>query len=213
MRFENKYFTEEFIRFDLKEYLKIFNFRKVYNSRLVSSIYYDHPNLIDFYDSEDGISKRYKSRIRWYNNSSNSASLEYKSKNGNLGSKEIYNLKDIDIKKSKKLIDKKNNCIINLPNSKRNYIPLVLINYERDYYFNSFNKIRLTFDFNLNFSKIVCFKEFYKLNNKIESNKNVLEIKYSSDYKANFIASKIALNYNLTLTRNSKYCDSINSIF
>ena len=86
MRFENKYFTEEFIRFDLKEYLKIFNFRKVYNSRLVSSIYYDHPNLLEFHDSEDGISKRCKYRIR-YTIILLIQNLEYKSKNGYLGSK------------------------------------------------------------------------------------------------------------------------------
>jgi len=53
---------------------------KVYDDRLINSIYYDDENYCTAQDNLAGISNRKKYRIRWYNNSKDFYNYEIKIK-------------------------------------------------------------------------------------------------------------------------------------
>ena len=50
---------------------KIKGLKKIYQDRVVNSIYYDEKNLTFANDNLIGISERIKTRLRWYNDDSN----------------------------------------------------------------------------------------------------------------------------------------------
>lgn len=88
----------------VKKILLVNNFRKLYPDRYITSIYMDNLNFDSVKDNINGVSKRKKLRVRWYNNDFNKIYFEEKNKNNFFVSKNIKKL-DLNINK-KDLISK-----------------------------------------------------------------------------------------------------------
>ena len=100
-RYERKFILEKFSINSLED-LKVFtpaNLYEKYQERIVNSIYFDNLSFSLAYANIDGISNKLKVRIRYYGKSKNldSPQLEIKSKYGNVGKKDIFNLSAEDI--------------------------------------------------------------------------------------------------------------------
>ncbi len=190
--------------------------RKHYGDRIVKSIYYDTHNFKNAKDNIDGISRRSKIRLRWYNDDFLKKKLEVKVKKNNLGEKiflELENLKNInDLKEVENTILKKryfiNSEIKNNKDQVYKYIfddlkPISMISYNRSY-FRFENLIRITFDQN------ICYHSFQndqKSMKKIKDHKNVIEFKFEQKNLevAKFLLDKLHLRPN----RFSKYLRSL----
>lgn len=182
----------------------------------VRSLYFDDYKNTSYYQVLDGISERWKWRIRYYNDDISYICLEKKYKiNGLINKKsvvitkkqalDIINLTNIKVEKS-------NSDLLNefyLSILQRNLRPKIIVDYNRiPYVYSSFN-IRITIDFNLAasyqineiFNKDLCMVPV------MEKNKYILEVKYDN-YIPDYIKNKIGINY-LERTSYSKYLQSI----
>ena len=128
-------------------------FKEIYSERMVNSIYFDTDDLKNLWENINGFGNRTKIRLRWYNELKNSeVFLEEKKKKNITTIKKVVslgffsNLQDLDsyIKSEKFLlktfvVDKK----INLKKK-------VWVSYNRRYFRDTFKKLRVTLDQNIN---------------------------------------------------------------
>ncbi len=217
MRFERKYQIEKSKQSELKIFLISNNFKEIYEERVVSSIYYD-TKFFDLYSiSEDGEALRNKIRIRFYNFDTEKVNLEIKNKNAELGSKKYDQLGIENVRLIPVHFSNYSNKISNLfiPNKlKIYYFPVVYIQYTRSYFLSRDNDLRLTFDENIIFSKATCAHSKIIINKKFFNFLSVIELKYDNQYSPNInFISELSNRFSLELTRNSKYCNAINSIY
>ena len=96
-RYERKYFITEITGKDIDYIVKIHPamFSEIFHERSVNNIYFDSPELNNYFDNIDGNMYRVKSRIRWYGRTFGVIEkpvLELKIKNGLLGRKVSYSL-------------------------------------------------------------------------------------------------------------------------
>lgn len=216
MRYERKYQINDKRIYIISNHLKTLGFFREYPTRYVNSIYYETNNFELFNSSEAGYSERTKIRIRWYDNSDNQH-LEYKIKEAELGKKNFKNeisfsdnLKDISIidpsykKYNSRKIPKTINSI---------YYPKVAVSYKRDYLISKNQSTRLTIDYDIKFARIFNYCDQYKINFWKPEDNSVLEIKYDQDTSNEFFLSEVAEQLKLNLSRFSKYCQAINSVF
>ena len=168
--------------------------KKLFPDRIVESVYFDTKDLQFFNLSEEGITPRFKIRIRGYNNKKLD-NLEIKTTNNYHREKVVIknfifdnhelhkNLKKIGIKQT---VQKK-----------------IRIKYLRSYY-KLENVGRITFDRNIEF---LSPEESFHNSKKIKQ--NILEVKVQKEnIDKNFIEKII----NLKETRFSKYCIGINCL-
>ncbi len=206
MRFERKYNPPNNIRSELKCFMRINNIKEIFPSRKISSIYYEQTDFKSFFDSEDGNQCRTKVRLRYYNNNFNNGIIEYKIKESELGYKKYFNIKDA-IKNSGSLSVHIDNLDLEIPKEINNSYPILLVEYDRDYYANLDNRIRITYDYNIKFRGI--FKKTGFL-----TSLNVIEFKYDKDVNLDSdFFNKLIEEFNLNLTRSSKYCKGIEICF
>ena len=184
------------------KFLKIKNLKKHYQDRFISSIYYDTNDLQFANYNIEGISNRYKFRVRWYNDEKN-FNYEIKRKFNKLSEKTVYtsglkigdNFKDLFSKKNLELNKKINNnekFIIN------NFIlsPKLKVEYLREYYIYN-RSVRLTLD------HTPTYKNLFNTIKKIKDSFTVLEIKFEEkDYD---IASNLIKLFKISPKRYSKY--------
>ena len=217
MRFERKYQIDKSKQSELKIFLISNNFKKIYEERVVSSIYYDTKSFDLYSMSEDGEALRKKIRIRFYNFDTKKINLEIKNKNAELGSKRYDQLGIKNVKLIPVHFSNYSNKISNLfiPNKLSiNYYPTVYIQYNRSYFLSRDNDLRLTFDENIIFSKATCSYSKILINKKSFNLLSVIELKYDNQYEPNInFLSEFSDRFGLELTRNSKYCNAINSIY
>lgn len=175
---------------------KFFSIKKLYPDRIINSIYYDDINFNCYFDHVNGVSNRYKSRVRWYNNDLSKLTLEKKIKSGRFNYKEHKYL---------------NQGFFNEP--LRNYyklfnflpIPTLENCYKRSYFYvKDFDKIRVTFDTLLISSHPLKNVKYY-------SKKTIIEFKAELDQKNNLneLIRRIPMKY----TKNSKYVSGIRMIY
>jgi SPX domain protein involved in polyphosphate accumulation len=193
-------------------------FKTTHEDRYVNSIYYDTISYQCVEDNLSGISKRHKTRLRWYNaiNKVDNPYLEYKIKTGALGIKKRLPL-NININ----LSDYRHSQLINLieneldVNNKLlyqnfNYGAVVIIRYKRSYYESITHKIRITIDSDLQFYSQLNYD---KINIEAEIKKNrilILEIKYNEDLIG--YVSDILQYLPYRVTKCSKYLMAVMSI-
>ena len=157
MRFEKKFVVEKNFRNIIKVFLKEKQFFTQYPPRIVNSIYYDCNSFRRFSESEDGISKRSKCRIRFYNQDNEKLILEFKNKDSELGwkrnssiNKYQKNFREYKLKNCKNKIVK-----VSIPNLINNEdSPSLFVSYLRDYYISHDGLLRLTIDSNMSFGKL-----------------------------------------------------------
>jgi hypothetical protein len=188
---KNKYRFERKISFSrelLNEVLNLIRyhpsqFKEIFNERKVNSIYLDNFNFESYNDSVSGIMIRNKVRIRWYgNNDLVKPSLEIKSKNGNVGSKDIFKLEEIDISKPFSLksireITSNKKFISQYPFLLEHINPTLYCSYLRRYFLNRERTLRITLDYQIKYMKPYINTYIRKLNPILEPS---VVLEYSS---------------------------------
>jgi hypothetical protein len=183
---------------------------EIYNERNVNSIYFDTNSLKLAKQNQNGLSSRFKVRIRFYGDLNNiySPNLEIKIRNGNKGRKILYKL---DKKRlSDNNFDLKNILKDDQINELKNEIefyslkPKILISYKRKYYSTLSNDLRITFDRFIQFKKLNQNNPFQSFNDGfISFQKKILEFKYKDLSKSS--VSLLIKNNPYRLTSCSKY--------
>ena len=221
MRYEKKYRVSISKFSSIISHIRELSFKEIYKERYVSSIYYDTLDFKLFRDSIRGISKREKIRLRFYNEECKKIYIEKKIKLGDLGYKIInplntnnpYKLINLSIKSSpNKILNGKNILIPH--NIEYFYYPVSLVGYLRKYYISNDKMIRITLDKKINYSKIIKKKDNYIQINNIPEKNGVIEIKFEEDKElSKRVINKLTYLFNSNLSRNSKYCNSIELLY
>ncbi len=193
LRQEIKFITNS-IKF--KNIISQCNLNKLYESRMIYSIYFDTHDYKLFRLSEEGVSPRYKVRLRSYDYNFDKINLEIKKTKNYLREKIV--VKDIIYNKNSL-----RNNLIKLGITE-NLLPVLQVSYERKYYNSYFG--RITFDSNIKYTKVND-----NLKNILPSSKDdleVLEVKNNNQYDKYQVMQFL----NLKEIRFSKYCQGINKI-
>ena len=69
--------------------------RRKYADRRVHSIYLDTPEINDYHDSISGLSRRSKTRFRWYQEDAEHMVLEIKRKKNKIATKNLFPMKPL----------------------------------------------------------------------------------------------------------------------
>ena len=233
-RFERKYIID----FDtyskiVKEIKPFMDFDDHGNSEgkyVVSSVYYDSPDLRFYREKIDGEKNRVKIRIRKYRE----LFSEEESKEVHLELKKRNNINVL--KKKARLTEKEAKQLLETSNLKESVLkyqdkdgklalaessylkvlydlnPVVLVSYMRQAFLSTFgSRIRITFDFNLKYSD--CNFKYDSLIGKnyiLPPNLVIMEIKYTSLLP--LWVSNLVQKYNLFLSTYSKYCSAMELI-
>tara|TARA_B110000259_G_scaffold115643_1_gene131739 strand:+ start:5289 stop:5936 length:648 start_codon:yes stop_codon:yes gene_type:complete len=202
-RFENKFI---FSRGDEKNFRSLITngfLRKLYENRVVNSIYYDTITLDNLYHNINGSNNRVKYRVRWYNQINNSeVFFEKKIKSGLITKKKKISLGFFSSHfllrkylKSENFLKKINTY------TTQNLIEVLAVSYERAYFGDFEKKLRVTFD-----TKIKTQKR--NMDTFFEIDSDILELKYDLT-ESNFVKNKIKkTNFNLRNQKFSKYVRS-----
>ena len=203
LRVERKFVVGKNNNEFFEKFLKFNSFKKPYEDREVSSIYFDTLNYDFLRANIDGIGSRKKYRIRWYNKDLKSIFFEEKSKKNFLVSKKVkkinFDFNQENFSKSLKdyyLTDKDKNF--------KNYnLQLVLkTNYKRSYWLSGDKRIRATIDTNLTTSPYVNLNQIIRLPDTI------LEFKFSPKYENYFRDFFKNFRSGLRVVKYSKYVKS-----
>ncbi|MBL4709262.1 MAG: polyphosphate polymerase domain-containing protein [Flavobacteriales bacterium] len=189
-------------------------FRDIYKKRTINNIYFDTPNLTNYYDNHFGKSNRTKIRIRWYGDTFGEIKrpiLEFKMKFGAAGKKKSFPLKSFTLNdrftKSDwlKLFNASDLPEFVLLELKSN-IPTLLNSYERKY-FQSFDALfRFTLDYNLSFFNIRLNNNRF-LEKSFKEPTKIIELKY--DLKNDRLVKNISSTLPIRLNKFSKYVRGI----
>jgi len=181
----------------------------------ISSIYFDTYNKTSYNQVKDGISERWKYRIRYYNHDDSYIKLEKKYKINGLTNKSSVRitkntLKDILNKKIK--INKNNSVLLNefiLKMKTELLRPIIYIEYNRIPYVYKVGNVRITLDFNIGYTN--RFDNLFNKNKKIHYLEDrILEVKYN-ELIPDFIRYRLSLNH-LNQTSFSKFNNCIDSL-
>ena len=203
-RFERKWlFNTNYIDLLNKTFKSKFNFKIQHPKRTVNSLYFDDHNYTSVKENLDGLTNKYKVRLRWYGKNNHlifNSKLEIKIKKNFLNYKILYNMRNLNNKNLKKLNDVK--FITNKVNDilKKNLIPTVTTHYERLYLISFNKKIRATIDYDLKGSNFFYFNynPVYKKTRNL-----VLELKYGK--KFDDYVRKNCDSISSRYSKNSKY--------
>jgi SPX domain protein involved in polyphosphate accumulation len=205
-RYERKFLLPLSSSINLETIIKLHPliFKEIYYKRTVNNVYFDTHNLKFFQDNVDGNSDRMKIRLRWYDNLkvANKPKIEFKIKDGLLGSKIIYLTKDFNLDK---FIPNINEVIKNTPDitvKKLETISPVLCNsYDRKYFQSDDGNFRITIDTNLDFYSVSNSKVDWK--SKWTMPSTIMELKYDQEFDD--IADRVSSFFTFRLSKSSKY--------
>jgi len=131
--------------------------RRMYADRQVNSIYLDTPEFDDYHDSVSGLSRRCKTRIRWYDKDPKHIVLELKRKRNKVATKFLF-----PIQNPQRLIPRDQyslqSMVVENPDQfpvgvDGLYRPVLEVNYSRSY-FNLKPGIRMTIDRDIRYRKL-----------------------------------------------------------
>ena len=180
----------------------------------ISSIYFDNYNMTSYNQVLNGISERWKYRIRFYNYDKNYIKLEKKYKVNGLTLKEstviTYDTLN-NILKRRVRIDSNNSPLLNelILKIKTEYLrPVILIEYDRIPYIYKAGNVRITLDYNIRYTNI--YSDIFNKEKKIHYlNERILEVKYN-EFIPDFIRFRLELNH-LNQTSFSKFNNCIDA--
>ena len=220
-RLERKFNTikfDELISVDRYLILNTFlNFRKPFKSRIVNNVYFDDFSNSSFYENSDGLLKKKKIRLRWYDDNLNSIRIEIKSKNCDYGSKKVWKIKLRDMNYEYLILLLKNyNLFLKYINKLQiepelKYIfscvkPVSFNNYNREYFIDFHEKVRMTIDSDL------IFKNWRLGINEFSHNLpslKVFEFKYlHNDFKSLQLYEAFIKQFPLKISKFSKFAYS-----
>ena len=189
-RFERKFAIDELNACEVEHLIRKNPscFSEIFHPRYINNIYLDTYNLNSWHENLIGNTNRVKARIRWYDDlfgKIDSPVLEFKVKQGLLGTKPKYNLPsfifDASITKDR-LHDlfRKSDLKEELVQHMLNLEPTLLNRYKRKYFLSIDKRFRLTLDTELAYYKIrpnnnTFNREF------ADKDKVIIEIKYDKE--------------------------------
>ena len=194
------------------------NFSEIFQLRHVNNIYFDKSGLRHLSDNYDGNTHRQKVRIRWYGDTFGQVKepiLEFKIKNGELGSKRSYPLPDFKIEKGFDTLEiNKILARADLPAAVTESLKglearLVNTYYRR--YFRSFDhQFRFTIDHKLEYYSFSHQQNLFI--HRIKDYQNViLELKYGIECAQD--ASSISTKLPVRMSKFSKYVSGIEKLY
>lgn len=204
LRYERKYILDIGNEDIFNNFLIENGFKKNFKSRIVNSIYYDTLGLNFFYDNMDGISNRVKYRLRWYNDNNLSLYLEKKKRSNFIGEKKKILLGNFYDEKN--LFSFLKNYRFKYENVHKPLIPILKIQYLRNYWLSECNNYRATVDTNI---KVECIKNQSTNKFPININFTVLEYKYPIILDKQFRDEKFLKKNIFRLQKNSKYVSGL----
>lgn len=180
---------------------------------LTHSLYFDDYKDNCLYETDAGLSKRYKWRIRYYGNDLSYLVLEKKEKKESRCHKKSCRItleeyqKIISGKITDLVYDTKKELLKELASDmlRKGFIPKIIIDYERIAYVEEITNIRITFDMKISASYEIekfiegDYQKFYIQ----DSNYNVLEVKFD-DILPSYL-KKIIESYGFKQSAFSKY--------
>lgn len=181
----------------------------------ISSIYFDTYNKTAYRQVKDGISDRWKYRIRYYNYDDCYIKLEKKHKVNGLTNKQSIRItrEDLDNILNKKVkIKPTNKPLLNefIIKMKTELLkPVICIEYDRIPYVYKVGSVRITLDFNIRYTN--RFNDLFNKNKKVHYLEDkILEIKYN-ELIPDFIRYRLELNH-LEQTSFSKFINCIENL-
>ena len=165
----------------------------------ISSIYFDNYNKTSYRQVKDGISNRWKYRIRYYDYKDTYIKLEKKHKTNNLTNKTSIRIskKELNDILSNKIKTKATNPpLLNefIIKMQTEFLrPIIFIEYDRIPYVYKFGNVRITLDFNIRYTN--RFNNLFNKNKKVwHLEDKVLEVKYN-ELIPDFIRFRLQLNH------------------
>lgn len=171
---------------EITKILRLKGMRSLFPDRTVKSLYFDNNDLGMFNDSEEGVLPRKKIRVRFYNDEKKMfketkfSSIEGRYKTSSV-LENVPNLPKLD---NQVILDRQYGVAK----------PKLFVRYDRSYF--QFNKIRITFDSNISYSKAST-----SLGGFIREHEEVMEIKAPIEASADYLEALVAI----PTTRFSKY--------
>ena len=218
-RYEIKMVTEEQMLPQLRTWLQVHpaGFYKAYPDRQINNVYFDTPHLNSFAENLVGASMRRKLRLRWYGKDTNKihATLEVKYKRNMQGWKQSQSLsKTLNLHNTSwiKLLEL---ICSELKDDIRSHLdlaswPVMLNQYQREYYLSFDEKVRITIDF----SQRVYDQMLYTFPNLSfplpPAYQVVIEVKTDTKHRERL--GEIIPDIPLRVSKNSKYALGMEAI-
>jgi len=181
----------------------------------ISSIYFDNYNKTSYFQVKNGLSQRWKYRIRFYNYDDSYINLEKKYKVNGLTNKTSVRITREDLERilSDKInINKNNDPLLNefIIKMKTELLrPIIYIEYDRIPYVYKLGNVRITLDYNIRYSNKFC--DLFEQEKKVHYlNDKILEVKYN-ELIPDFIRFRLELNH-LEQTSYSKFNNCIDAL-
>ena len=181
----------------------------------ISSIYFDDYKNTSYNQVKNGISNRWKYRIRFYNYDDSFIKLEKKHKINGLTNKtcvvidrQILN----NILNNKIKVEEKNDKLLNefIVKIKKDLLrPIICIEYDRIPFIYKLGNVRITLDYNIRYTN--KYKDLFNSEKRVYYLKNkILEVKYN-ELIPDFIRYRLELNH-LEQVSFSKFNNCIESL-
>ena len=177
----------------------------------IRSLYFDDYQNTSYYQVLNGVSKREKYRIRYYNYDESYICIEKKFKINNMTNKvscKVTKEQVLDLIAGKLEVSKDNHKLLNefiIKTKFYGYKPVIIIDYNRIPYTYPAGNVRVTLDYNISMSYDTS--DFFKKDCKRipinEKGMNILEVKYD-EFLPNYISWLLNIN-TLEQTSYSKY--------
>ena len=192
-------------------------FREIYHTRFVNNIYFDSHEKQHYFENINGVSRRLKVRIRWYNDLFgyiDKPVLELKVKHNLHVGKLSYPLhpftldSTLNIKSIREILNKSA-----LPEAIKHHIVdlefSLLNHYERKYFLSADRKYRVTLDSGMKAYWLSSFSNTF-LQENIDYSGITVELKYTEQGDEG--ADKITRYFPFRMTRSSKYVKGIEKL-
>lgn len=185
--------------------------KKSFSNREIHSVYLDKHTFEYYLDNVAGISRRSKTRLRWYNNTIEKITLEEKIKHNKVSRKPT-----LDLVNDSKQIPTSQTVISQLLNDNnvsadytflKSLYPILQVSYVREYYVLD-KDIRMTVD------RHIKYKKLYPVPNKKFDNSVVdvvVEFKYPKEKQT--IVNQLLEGLPFRLFRHSKYAIGVEMVY
>ena len=185
----------------------------------ISSIYFDDYKKTSYNQVKNGISNRWKYRIRFYNYDDSYIKLEKKHKINGLTNKTSVRITRellVNILNNNVKIEEKNDKLLNefIVKIKKDLLrPIICIEYDRIPYVYKIGTVRITLDYNLRYTN--KYDDLFNKNKKVYYLKDkILEVKYN-ELIPDFIRYRLELNHleQISFSKFNNCIDSLNRRF
>ncbi len=190
------------------------HFKRLYPSRRINNIYFDTDELHDYMSTINGEKDRHKVRLRWYGetDAANTAQLEIKIKSDQANTKRLAHVpgnNSTPISQWLQLVKQAPDVPIDMRSALSVRHPTLINSYYRHYFGSSDRLFRLTVDERVSYQAI-SQNGHPRGKPIVDESRSIIEVKY--DIADHLGLNRITEHLHLRMSRNSKYCNGINTL-